>query len=245
MTEVRWIKIVTDIFDDEKILLIESLPEADAIITIWFKLLCLAGKQNNCGVFLMGGKIPYTEEMFATIFRRPLNTVRLALKTFESFGMVEIVNGVLTLPNWDKHQSLDALERKREYDRLRMQEKRSQQKQIAGRTTVVEQTDDGRPLDKNREDKNRLDKSNNITRHKYGEYKNVLLTDDMLETLKSEFPKDWEQRIERLSSYKASTGKVYKNDLATIRNWARKDVTASGGNITVDTDELREMLGKV
>ncbi len=51
MAEVKWIKIVTDIFDDEKILLIESMPEHDAIIVIWFKLLCMAGKTNNSGVF--------------------------------------------------------------------------------------------------------------------------------------------------------------------------------------------------
>ena len=49
VAEVKWIKIVTDIFDDEKVLLIESLPDAYAIITVWFKLLCLAGKQNNKG----------------------------------------------------------------------------------------------------------------------------------------------------------------------------------------------------
>ena len=60
-------------------------------------------------------------------------------------------------------------------------------------------------------------------RHKYGYYKNVLFTDDDLEKLKAEFPADWEQRIERLSEYIASTGKSYKNHLATIRAWARKD----------------------
>lgn len=59
-------------------------------------------------------------------------------------------------------------------------------------------------------------------RHKYGEYKNVLLSDEELEKLKDEFP-DWETRIERLSEYMASTGKSYKNHLATIRNWARKE----------------------
>lgn len=60
-------------------------------------------------------------------------------------------------------------------------------------------------------------------RHKYGEYKNVLLSDDQLEKLKSEFPNDWEQRIDRVSEYCESTGKTYKNYLATIRNWAKKD----------------------
>lgn len=58
--------------------------------------------------------------------------------------------------------------------------------------------------------------------HKYGEYANVLLTDDELDKLKKEYP-DWEERIERLSSYVASTGKSYKSHYATIRNWARKD----------------------
>ena len=59
-------------------------------------------------------------------------------------------------------------------------------------------------------------------RHKYGEYANVLLTDEELDKLKSEFP-DWEARIERLSSYIASKGAKYKSHYATIRNWARKD----------------------
>lgn len=60
-------------------------------------------------------------------------------------------------------------------------------------------------------------------KHKYGEYKNVLLSDEDMEKLKTEFPTDWEERIERLSSYMASKGTSYKNHLATIRNWARKE----------------------
>lgn len=60
-------------------------------------------------------------------------------------------------------------------------------------------------------------------RHKYGEYKNVLLTDSDMQKLKEEFPNDWEERIERLSYYMESKGKTYKNHMATIRNWARKD----------------------
>lgn len=60
-------------------------------------------------------------------------------------------------------------------------------------------------------------------RHKYGEYQNVLLTDEEHDKLMSEFPDDYNQRIERLSGYIASTGKSYKNHLATIRNWAKKD----------------------
>lgn len=131
MAEVKWIKIVTDIFDDEKILLIESMPDADSIIVIWFKLLCLAGRQNNSGVFLMNGRIPYTDEMFATIFRRKLNTVRMALRTFEQYGMIEIINDTVTIPNWSKHQTLDQIERKREYMKNYMQKRREEQRLLA------------------------------------------------------------------------------------------------------------------
>ena len=71
--------------------------------------------------------------------------------------------------------------------------------------------------------KSNTKESKRETRHKYGEYENVLLSDTDLAKLKAEFPNDWEERIERLSAYMASTGKGYKNHLATIRNWARRD----------------------
>lgn len=61
-----------------------------------------------------------------------------------------------------------------------------------------------------------------LQRHKYGLYQNVLLSDGDMAKLKEEFP-DWEERIERLSEYIASSGKTYKNYLATIRVWAKKD----------------------
>ena len=91
-----------------------------------------------------------------------------------------------------------------------------------------------RSIGKNRLDKDSLELGKNSkdcepkgattpTRHKYGEYKNVLLSDEDMEKLKSEFPDDYNTRIERLSEYIASTGKVYKNHLATIRCWARKE----------------------
>ena len=164
MADVKWIKIVTDIFDDEKIMLIESLPEADSIIVIWFKLLCLAGKQNNSGVFQINGRIPYTDEMFATIFRRKINTVRLALHTFEQYGMIEIINNTVTIPNWGKHQSIEQIEARREYQRNYQRQYYAKQKALAeGKKSkrldknldndLDKQNLNG--LDKNREDKKR------------------------------------------------------------------------------------------
>ena len=72
-------------------------------------------------------------------------------------------------------------------------------------------------------DKEKINKKEKPQKHKYGQYQNVLLSDDELEELKKEFPVDWEERIERVSEYCASKGATYKNYLATIRNWARKE----------------------
>ena len=69
---------------------------------------------------------------------------------------------------------------------------------------------------------NKSDKPTKPTRHKYGLYKNVLLSDEELNKLKAEFP-DWEERIERLSEYIESKGAKYKSHLATIRAWGRRD----------------------
>ena len=131
MADVKWIKITTDIFDDEKILLIESLPDSYAIITCWFKLLCMAGKMNNSGVFMMSNSIAYTEKMLATIFRMKESTVTMALQTFEQFGMVEIVDGVITIPNWGKHQNIDGMDKIREQNRLRKAAQRERQKALS------------------------------------------------------------------------------------------------------------------
>ena len=110
MADVKWIKIVTNIFDNRKIKQIETMPEGDTILVIWFKLICLAGSINDNGMIYLTSEIPYTEEMLAAQFGRPLTVVRLALRTFESFGMIEVVDNFLCLPSWEKYQNAEKLE---------------------------------------------------------------------------------------------------------------------------------------
>ena len=62
---------------------------------------------------------------------------------------------------------------------------------------------------------------------RYGLYGNVFLTDKDMEKLRDEFPSDYDRRIEELSEYMASKGKTYRNHLATIRSWARRDAARS------------------
>ena len=131
MSEIKWIKITTDIFDDEKICLIDALPDRDASIVIWIKLITLAGKLNRKGVLAISKNIIYTDETLAQTFHRPLNTVRMALEVFEKFGMVEKIDGVIVLPNWEKHQNIDGMEKIKEQNRNRAARHRQKQKLLA------------------------------------------------------------------------------------------------------------------
>lgn len=253
MSDVKWIKITTDIFDDEKIQLIESLPSADSVIVIWFKLLTLAGKQNNCGVFMLNDKIAYTEEMLSTLFRRDITTVRYALDTFQSFGMIDVINGVISLPNWEKHQAIDKMEQIREQNRLRKAKQREKNKllesgHVTSHADVTQShaTDKDIDIDKDKELDIKREIKEKTVRHKYGEYTNVLLSDEELEKIKAQFPADWKNRIERLSEYIASSGKSYKSHYATILSWARRDAEKkpTQKSSSFDTDDFFEAAMK-
>lgn len=136
MSNVKWIRLNVNMFEDEKIRLIETLPEADTILVIWVKLLAQAGKTNATGYIYLNENIPYTDEMIATIFNRPIATVRLALNTFKQFGMIDILdNNFISVCNWEKHQNVDGLEKIRQDTKLRVQRFRDKQKQLDGNVT--------------------------------------------------------------------------------------------------------------
>ncbi|XLP22112.1 phage replisome organizer N-terminal domain-containing protein [Bacillus toyonensis] len=134
MSNIKWIKLSTSMFEDEKIKLIESLPEADTILIIWIKLLSLAGKTNATGGVYLNENIPYTDEMLSTIFDRPLQTVRLALTTFVQYGMIEITDhNFIFISNWEKHQNIDGMEKIRlqTAKRVRKHREKKEQEQLA------------------------------------------------------------------------------------------------------------------
>lgn len=164
MSDVKWIKIVTNIFDDEKVKFIETMPNGDEIIVIWFKLLCLAGKSNSSGFLMITDKIAYTEEMLSSIFNRDIKVIQLALATFEKLEMVELVDNQIYIMNWEKHQSLDKLEAKKLYDREYQRKKREEKKKLLenksydNRATLAEGNNDNRTLDIDKEEDKEKDK---------------------------------------------------------------------------------------
>lgn len=145
-TGAKWIKIDTDIFNNTKIRLIKSYPNGDTIIAIWFELLCLAGKTNNGGFFMISDRIPITEKMFASIFGRTENEVIMAFDAFKALGMIVVTDianeSVYTIKNWNKYQALDALEAKRERDK-QYQKQRRERKLLEKKKTVEQKKTDG------------------------------------------------------------------------------------------------------
>lgn len=130
MNNIKWIKISCDFFDDEAIKIIEQMPDGDSIIVIWLKLLISAGKINDKGFIYFKKEIPYTDEMLSTVFNRPLNTIRLAIQTFERFGMIQITNEQqIFISNWEKHQNVEGMERVKEQTRERVKKFREKEKQ--------------------------------------------------------------------------------------------------------------------
>ena len=73
--------------------------------------------------------------------------------------------------------------------------------------------------------------------HPRGRYQNVFLSDTELTELQSDFPAVWQEYIERLSEYMASTGRTYKSHAATIRRWVAKDRHSNIPNYTCKEDE--------
>ena len=220
MSEIKWIKITTDIFDDEKICLIDALPDHDAILVIWFKILALAGKHNRNGLLMMSDKVHYTDEMLATIFRRPLNTVRMALGVFEQFGMVEIIDGIIALPNWEKHQNIDGMEKIKKQTRNRVAKYRKKQKSLAlgGNVTCNVTVTESNGTEEERDKDKELDEDKNITTTSNSE--------NILELFQSEF-----RRL--LSGFEIEdiNHLLNENDVDLVKEALRTAVTSGKPNV--------------
>jgi len=132
MADITWIKIKTDMFDNEKIKLIERMPEGDMILIIWIKLLTYAGKANYNGYIMLSENIPMNIEEMAIIFNRPLEKVRYAIQILQRYKMLEVnEQEVVLISNWEKHQNIDGLQRVRALNAKRNKEYRERKKQLA------------------------------------------------------------------------------------------------------------------
>lgn len=235
MADVQWIKITTNIFENRKIKQIEKLPEGDAIIVIWVRLLCLAGTVNDSGIVRFTDKIPYTDEMLASEFNKPITIVRLALTTFQQFGMIEITDsGYIFLPNWEKYQNEAKLADMREYNRIKKRESRARAKQKLASPDAQQQlpppvNDMSMTSQKCQGvDKNRIDKEKNINKKRFIEP----TVEQVREyCTRNNYNIDPELFVDY---YTANGWKVGRNKMkdwkASVRTWAKNNNNSQSNN---------------
>ena len=231
MSDVKWIKIYTNMFDNRKIKQIETLPEGDAILVIWLKLLTLAGNVNDSGLVYFTKDIPYTDQMLSAQFNKPLSTIQLALSVFIKYNMIEITDDILHISNWEEYQNIDGMEKIKEQTRLRVQKHRDKQKLIDCNATCNVTVTQCNAIDIDIEEdiKNKNIDINNIPsskpkKHKYGEYQNVLLTDEEYNKLHQDYP-NASELITYLDEYIEMKGYKAKSHNLAIRKWVVDAVT--------------------
>ena len=216
-----YLKLKENYFDDDSIVLLESMQDGVLYSNILLKLYLKSLKHG--GRLQLDEDIPYTAQMIATITRQQIGTVERALQIFLKLGLVEVLDsGTFYMSNIELliGQSSTEAERKRAA--------RIQNKALSAPRTNGGHLSDIRPPEIEKEIEIELEKEREREEGRpapavYGKYQNVFLTDTELAELKEEIPDRWEYYIDRLSGYIASTGKKYQNHAATILRWAADD----------------------
>ena len=218
-----YLKLKENYFDDDSIVLLESMQDGVLYSNILLKLYLKSLKHG--GRLQLDEDIPYTAQMIATITRQQIGTVERALQIFLKLGLVEVLDsGTFYMSNIELliGQSSTEAERKRAA--------RLQNKALSAPRTNGGHLSDIRPpeieieLEKEIEiEKEREGETGHPAPAAYGRYNNVILTDTELSGLKTELPDKWEYYIDRLSCHIASTGKQYHSHAATIYKWAQED----------------------
>ena len=237
--EVKWIKLSTGIFDNRKIRQIENMPDGDALVVIWLKLLILAGEINDGGCVYFTKDIPFTDQLLATQFNRPLSTVQLALSTFQRFEMIEIVNDLIRVSNWEKYQNVDGLDKVREQNRLRQSAWRERQKLLPNVTDNVTVTQDT-AIDKNKKESEIKEKDIEVKTKRF-----VPPTVDEVRAYCAE-RKNSVNAERFVDFYQAKGWKVGNNSMkdwrACVRTWEQRDKATDyqGKKVTAQQYEQRE-----
>lgn len=232
MADVKWIKLTTDMFDNRKIKHLRRLPDGNNIVLLWIMLLTMAGRCNAGGMIFLTENIPYTPKMLADELDFEENTVILGLQALENLNMVVTNDGFFSISGWEEYQNTDKLAEMQEKHRLRQAKYRQKLKLLQGDATVTSPVTLGDALDIDKDIERELDLeiNNNSTptatkptKHKYGEHKNVLLTDEEYQKLKERFPTDYEEKINTLSEGLALKGYKYKSHYLAVLKWAMNE----------------------
>lgn len=166
-SDVKWIKLTTDMFDNRKIKHLRKLPEGNNIVLIWVMLLTMAGRCNASGMIFLTENIPYTPKMLADELEFEENTVRLALDALKQLNMIITDGDFFMVAGWQEHQNIEGMEKIREQTRLRVAKHRDRQRMVLCNVTSNVTVTDGNALDIDKEID--IDKEKDIKRINYQE----------------------------------------------------------------------------
>lgn len=149
MVQVQWIKIYTDIFDNEKMKKLLRGRDGDTYFRVWIQLLTLAAKSNSNGAIMLGENIPMTVKDIAETMNKTVDKLGMIMDKLYALDMIVADGDTICIKNWDVYQNVGELEKIRENGRKRSQRFREKQK----KSNVTETL--GNTEDKNREEKNK------------------------------------------------------------------------------------------
>ena len=127
-SDIKWIKITTDMFDNRKIKHLRRLPDGNNIVLLWVMLLTMAGRCNSGGMIFLTENIPYTPKMLADELDFEESTVQLALNVLEQLNMIVTSHGFFSIAGWEEYQNIEGMDKIREQNRIRKQRQREKQK---------------------------------------------------------------------------------------------------------------------
>ena len=203
------------------------MPNGKDYIIFYLKLLCESTTHE--GRLRFSDEIPYSDEMLSIITDTNIDIVRSAIKIFEQLKMIDVLDdGTFFLRQVEKMigSETKSAERVRRF--------RENQKALQCNTNVAQRNIDidiEKDIDKDIDKEIDIDinkkeiikeKKSKPVKHKYGEYKHVMLTDDEYNKLYQEYP-NASELIKKLDEGIELKGYKYNSHYLAIRKWAKND----------------------
>ena len=211
-----WLKLDKDFLKSPQMKVIKNMPNGKDYIIFYLSL--MLESVETVGHLRFTSLVPYNAEMLSSITDTNIDIVKSAIEIFCELGMMQIFDdGTIFMTEVPKitGKECESAERVRKY-RLKLKEEEQKMLQCNNDVTKCNAY-----IEEDKDKEIRNNKNNNIKEKKeYGEFKNVLLTDEEYAKLEASNLLTY---IDTLSSYLASKGKKYKSHYATILTWARKD----------------------
>lgn len=215
----------TTFFQDKKIKKLRRIAGGDTLVIIYLKML-LACLENDGLIFFDGLEDNFADEL-ALSLDEDVENVQLTLAFLQKCGLIEQRSAsefFLTDALANVGCETDSAVRMRKHRLSHCDAVPSLcDSNVQNGDTEIEKEKIREDLEEENSGVAAPSLTKKDSRHSFGQYLNVLLTDEELHKLQTEFPSDWSARIERLSEYMESSGRGYKNHFATIRAWAKKD----------------------